>query len=102
MTKRRIEMRISKLNLVCTDIIPIVNAAWKKSFAKTKSNLKAIRDRGWGPLNKVLLHHPEILSSKPPSPSDTPPTLTNEDASHSSPSSEDPLSPIPRPLMLMI
>ena len=99
LTSKRIEMGINRLNLVRTDIIPIVNAAWKKSFAKTNSNLKAIRDRGWGPLNKVLLHHPEIRSSKPPSPSDIPPTLSNEDSPIASPSSEDPLSPIPRPLM---
>ncbi len=95
-------MGMYKLNLLRTDIIPIVNAAWTKSFAKTNSNLKAIQDRGWGPLNKVLLHHPEICSSKPTSsPSDSPPRLTHkDDYSLSSPSSEDhSLSPIPRPLM---
>jgi len=97
-TKKRIEMGLYRLNLLRTDVIPIVNAAWKKSFAKTSSNLKAIQDRGWGPLNKILLHHPEISCSKP-SPIDSPPRLTNEDSPTSSPSSEDSRSPIARSLM---
>ena len=29
------------------------------------TNKKAISDRGWGPLNKILLQHPEISCSKP-------------------------------------
>jgi len=32
-------------------------------FLKKKTNLQAIRDRGWGPLNKILLSHPEISSN---------------------------------------
>ena len=63
-TSKRFEMGLFKMNLVRTDIIPIVNYAWQKSFANVKNNLKAIADRGWGPLNRILLSHPEIISSK--------------------------------------
>ena len=63
-TSKRFEMGLFKMNLVRTDIIPIVNYAWQKSFANVANNLKAIADRGWGPLNRILLSHPEIISSK--------------------------------------
>ena len=62
-TSKRIEMGLFKLNLLRTDVIPIVNYAWKRSFAKERTNLKAISDRGWGPLNRILLSHPEIKST---------------------------------------
>jgi len=64
-TSKRFTMGIFKLNLTRTDIIPIVNFAWEKSFNRVDTNLKAIRERGWGPLNRLLLTHPEIISSKP-------------------------------------
>ena len=51
LTSKRFEMRMFKLNLVCTDIILIVNYAWKSSFDNVANNLKAIADRGWGPLS---------------------------------------------------
>ena len=54
-----------KLNIVQSDIIPIVNYAWERSFNNVDTNKKAIRDRGWGPLNKILLQHPENSCSKP-------------------------------------
>ena len=63
-TSKRIEMGLFKLNLLRTDVIPIVNYAWDRSFSKKHTNLQAIRDRGWGPLNKILLSHPEISSNK--------------------------------------
>ena len=44
-------------------MIPTVNYAWRRSFAKERTNLKAISDRGWGPLNRNLLSHPEIQST---------------------------------------
>ena len=43
-----------------TDIIPIVNYAWKRSFAKVDTNKKAIAARGWGPLNYNLLTNSQI------------------------------------------
>ena len=55
-------MGLFQLNLTRTDIIPIVNYAWDHSFARVRTNLKAIRDRGWGPLNQILLSHPEIIN----------------------------------------
>jgi hypothetical protein len=48
------------LELLPTDIIPIVNYAWCGSFDNVKNNIKAILLRGWNPLNKMLLLHPEL------------------------------------------
>lgn len=47
-----------------SDIIPLINMAWKKSFAKTESNRRAIAERGWNPLNRRLLKDPFILNTK--------------------------------------
>ena len=44
-------------------MIPIINYAWERSFAKTHTHFRAIHERGWGPLNKILLQHPEISST---------------------------------------
>jgi hypothetical protein len=46
------------------DIIPIVNKAFELSFARTDKVKNAGAERGWGPLNRVLLLHPDIQSSK--------------------------------------
>ena len=62
-TSKRIKMVFFKLDLLHTDVIPIVNYAWTCSFAKERTNLKAISDRGWGPVNWILLSHPEIQST---------------------------------------
>jgi hypothetical protein len=48
------------LELMPTDIIPLVNYGWSGSFANVPNNIKAISERGWSPLNKILLLHPEI------------------------------------------
>ena len=34
-----------------TDLMPIINLAWEKSFARVKKNQQVIVDRGWNPLN---------------------------------------------------
>jgi len=49
------------------DVVGLVGKAWKASFARTETNVKAICQRGWGPraLNFNVLLHPEIPSSKP-------------------------------------
>jgi hypothetical protein len=47
-----------------TNIIPIINAAWPKSFGNVNFAPKAIADRGWGPLTYNLLKHPDIVSSR--------------------------------------
>ena len=64
-TKKRFDIGLFKLNIVRTDIILIINYAWSRSFNNINTNKKAIRDRGWGPLNKILLWYPEIACSKP-------------------------------------
>ena len=46
------------------EIVIIVNLAWQKSFARVVYNKDAIAARGWGPLTRNLLDHPEILATK--------------------------------------
>ena len=38
-----------------TDLIPMINYAWKHSFARIDKNKNAISDRGWNPLNRNIL-----------------------------------------------
>jgi hypothetical protein len=38
-----------------TDIVPLMNIAFSKSFAKAENVKKAIEKRGWNPLNYYLL-----------------------------------------------
>jgi hypothetical protein len=45
-------------------IMLIVQAAWDKSFARKDYNRQAIAARGWYPLTRNLLDHPEIASTK--------------------------------------
>ena len=63
--KRRMNLPLA---ITRPDIIPIVNRAWKKSFAIVESNRKAIEQRGWNPPNMALLRHPSILPTKDPPP----------------------------------
>jgi hypothetical protein len=58
-----------------TDIIPLVNIAWARSFARRESNKKAISMRGWNPLNRGCLENPEVLATKP-----APKETTQEDS----------------------
>jgi hypothetical protein len=44
-----------------SDCIPLINMAWYNSFANVEYAKKAIRERGWGPLNYVLLDHPKLI-----------------------------------------
>jgi hypothetical protein len=44
-------------------IIIILNSAWEKSFARTEFNKEAIAARGWCPLTRNLLDHPEIIAT---------------------------------------
>ena len=46
-----------------TDLMPLINLAWKKSFARVEKNRNAISDRGWNPLNKCLLLDPTLRST---------------------------------------
>ena len=55
----------SNQRFVSTDVIPLVNMAWSRSFAVVENGKKAIRQRGWGPLNYVLLDHPKLIAKLP-------------------------------------
>ena len=50
-----------KQRFLPTDIIPLINMVWVKSFANATNCRKAIRERGWGPLNYILLDHPDLM-----------------------------------------
>jgi hypothetical protein len=45
------------------EIIIVLNAAWEKSFGRTQFNKEAIAARGWYPLTRNLLDHPEIIAT---------------------------------------
>jgi hypothetical protein len=47
-----------------TTLIRIVNVAWQISFARVDTNKRSIAARGWGPLNYILLDHPELQETK--------------------------------------
>ena len=55
------------IQILRTDVIPLINIAWGNSFARVRSNRIAIAARGWNPLNRALPKHLEILKtmSKP-------------------------------------
>ena len=46
------------------DIIPVVRSAWGNSFGRVSYNCKAIAARGWNPLTRNLLDHPEIAATE--------------------------------------
>jgi hypothetical protein len=47
-----------------SDIVRIVNVAWQNSFTRVETNKKATAACGWGPLNYILLDHPELQETK--------------------------------------
>ena len=52
-------------NFSSTDIIPLINMAWPKSFGRIEPCSRAISEREWNPLNYALLIKPELLKTKP-------------------------------------
>ena len=52
---------IAKKRFCLSDIIPLVNHAWGKSFGRADVAKKAVANRGWGPLNYVLLDSPKLI-----------------------------------------
>ena len=48
------------VGILPTDIIPMIRYAWNNSFARIDTNKRAIAERGWNPLNRALLLHPDI------------------------------------------
>ena len=51
------------VSLKLTDLKPLIDKAWKASFARKAKNQQAIADRGWYPLNYNLLPHPDIRAT---------------------------------------
>jgi hypothetical protein len=47
-----------------SDIFRIVHVAWMKSFARVDTNKRAIAARGWGPIDYIMLDHPELQETK--------------------------------------
>ena len=45
----------SEIELILTDIMPMIHKAWNKSLADVKSNQEAIVEHGLSPLNRNLL-----------------------------------------------
>ena len=60
---KRLNLMMDKPGIVATNIIPMVNYAWGKSFVRVEKKLKAIADCGWGPLNYSLLMNPQIQAT---------------------------------------
>jgi hypothetical protein len=61
MTKR--ERTNADLEIVPIDIIPLVCFMWVHSFAVTNTNIQAILEHGWFPLNRNLLLHSLLRST---------------------------------------
>jgi hypothetical protein len=60
---RKRERTNMELEIVPTDIIPLICFAWNHSFAIKSTNVQAILERGWFPLNRALLLHPLLRAS---------------------------------------
>ena len=78
--------RTEKKKFSPSDIIPLVNIAWKESFALDSKGKKAIIKRGWSPMTYALLDHPELIGKA------TDPVIINELDASSSGNSNDTLS----------
>ena len=52
---KKIERKLKNPSIQPTDLMPLINDAWKASFARIDKNKKAICDRGWYPYNRMLL-----------------------------------------------
>ncbi len=48
---------------VPTDMMPIINDAWKKRFDMINKNKNAISNQGWNPLNRALLLNEELRAT---------------------------------------
>ena len=57
------ELGIYDDSLVDTDLIPLINKAWKASFARVDKNRNAHADRGWNPLNQNLLLNVDLRAT---------------------------------------
>ena len=75
-------LELRDVNMKKTKIIPIVNYAWSKSFAKKERKKTAISKRGWNPLNRYLLLHPEIEATKPINANNNSPSKRDDQTLH--------------------
>ncbi len=64
-------------------ILIVLNVAWNKSFARISFNKQATAARGWYPLTRNLLDHPEIAATQ-----EQPTKMNHMDSSTSAISSE--------------
>ena len=55
------EKPATRKNFVSSDIIPILNRCWDGTLNNQRFALKSIRERGWNPLNYVLLDDPRLV-----------------------------------------
>ena len=61
--EKRLKSFCQHVHLLRSDIMILIRDTWMEAFGNIESNLKAIGDRGWNPLNKMLLIHPIILAT---------------------------------------
>lgn len=47
-----------------TDVMPLTNKAWRRSFGDTTKGVKALSKRGWNPCNRMLLTEKDVLKTK--------------------------------------
>ena len=59
----RIDQLQHAMQLVHTDIIPLVNLSFPSSFGNRKTNKKALAERDWNPLNHCLLLDPTVRAT---------------------------------------
>jgi hypothetical protein len=52
----------SNKTFVSTDVVPIVNHAWPNTLGNRVFAKKAIAERGWGPLNYILLDDDRLMT----------------------------------------
>ena len=51
---------IRDMDLLPTDVVPLINKAWKTPFSGVESNKKYIAERGWFPYNQKLPMHKQL------------------------------------------
>ena len=61
--EQRMKTFCQHLHLLRTDIMVLVSEVWPEAFGNVQNNLKAIVERGWFPLNRILLYNPIILAT---------------------------------------
>ena len=56
-------IELQNYGIVDTNPIPLINRAWAENCARVDKNRNAISERGWNPLNKILLLDPLLRST---------------------------------------